>query len=131
MLENIKSAFYLRLLFSFPNEKKKLKIAMYSKSLKNKLNINLINYKLYSGKYIVYENNGRGKEYKIDNDQLLFEGEYVNKKRDGMGIEYNEEESKKFEGEYKNGKRNGKGKEYFLGIITFAGEYINGERNGK
>ena len=36
-----------------------------------------------------------------------------------------------FEGEYLNGKRNGKGLEYFNGKLIFSGEYKNGERNGK
>ena len=37
-----------------------------------------------------------------------------------------------FEGEYLNGKRNGKGKEYYdNGKLTFEGEYLNGKRNGK
>ena len=34
-----------------------------------------------------------------------------------------------FEGEYLNGKRNGKGKEYnYIGKIEFEGEYLNGNR---
>ena len=33
-----------------------------------------------------------------------------------------------FEGEYLNGKRNGKGKEYWNGELEFEGEYLNGER---
>ena len=33
-----------------------------------------------------------------------------------------------FEGEYLNGKRNGKGKEYKYGEIIFEGEYLNGKR---
>ena len=38
-----------------------------------------------------------------------------------------------FEGEYLNGKRNGKGKEYNInGKLIFQGEYLNGKRwNGK
>ena len=35
-----------------------------------------------------------------------------------------------FEGEYLNGKRNGKGKKYYDGNLKFEGEYVNGERNG-
>ena len=34
-----------------------------------------------------------------------------------------------FEGEYLNGKRNGKGKEYdWYGRLRFEGEYLNGKR---
>ena len=43
--------------------------------------------------------------------QLIFEGEYLNEKRNGKGKEYNDDGELTFEGEYINGKRNGKGKE--------------------
>ena len=34
-----------------------------------------------------------------------------------------------FEGEYLNGKKNGKGKEYdFMGNLIFEGEYLNGNK---
>ena len=33
-----------------------------------------------------------------------------------------------FEGEYLNGKRNGKGREYNDEILIFEGEYLNGLR---
>ena len=37
-----------------------------------------------------------------------------------------------FEGEYLNGRKNGKGKEYNIhGYLIFEGEYLNGKRNGK
>jgi len=35
-----------------------------------------------------------------------------------------------FEGEILNGKKNGKGKEYFKGKLIFEGNYLNGKRNG-
>ena len=37
------------LLFSMPMEKNKLKLVRYNKSLQDKLDISLINYKIYSG----------------------------------------------------------------------------------
>ena len=94
----------------------------YSKILKDKIDINLINYQLFSGRYIIYESNTRGKEYNGFDDTILFEGEYL------------------------NGERNGKGKEYFHygffdrefghfnynSCITFEGEYLNDKKwNGK
>ena len=64
--------------------------------------INFINYMYFSGRYIIYESNGIVKEYYGYNCDLLFEGEYL------------------------NGKRNGKGKEYFYnGKLKFEGEYLN------
>ena len=65
----------------------------------------------------------------ILNGKLLFEGEYLNGKRNGKGKEYDSLNDKLiFEGEYSNGKRNGKGKEYNNnGELIFEGEYLNGE----
>ena len=43
----------------------------------------------------------------------MFEGEYLNSKRNGNGKEYDYKGNLIFEGEYLNGKRyNGKGKKY-------------------
>ena len=53
--------------------------------------------------------NGKFKEY-YDNDNLHYEGEYINGKINGHGKEYNEEGILIFEGEYLNGKKwKGKG----------------------
>ena len=44
---------------------------------------------------------------------MIFEGEYLNGQRKGIGKEYYSLNGKlEFEGEYLNGKRNGNGKEY-------------------
>ena len=65
------------------------------------------------------------------NDYLIFEGEYLNGKRNGSGKEY-DKHNLEFEEEYLNGKRNGNGKEYYLfGKLKFEGEYLNGQRHGK
>ena len=129
MLKNVKSSYFSRIMFSFLEEWNKLKILKYNKYLQKEMNIILINYKFYSGRYIIYESNGKGKEYDAFGDDLRFEGEYLNGKRNGKGKEYNEYGKLKFEGEYLNGKRNGKGKEYYKGKLYFEGEYVNGERD--
>ena len=36
-----------------------------------------------------------------------------------------------YEGDYINGKRNGKGKEYENGKLIYEGEYLDGKRYGK
>ena len=92
MLENIKASYFLRVLFSFIDEKQKLKLIKYKKSLQEIMNISLVNYKFFSGKYIEYESNGKGKEYDFIDDRLLFEGEYSNGKRNGKGKEYIDDE---------------------------------------
>ena len=55
MLENIKSLFFIRIFFSYVDEKQKLKIVKYNKSLQRRINISLINYIYFTGKYIIYE----------------------------------------------------------------------------
>ena len=93
------------------------------------MNINLINYKFMSGKFVVYESNGLAKEYNSFNDHLIFKGKYLNGKRNGKGEEYYSYGEVKFSGEYLNRKKNGKGKEYYDDTVIFEGEYLNG-KNG-
>ena len=87
MLENIKSKYLFKKLFSNVEEIIKLKIAKYNKRLQNIVDVDLINYKTFTNKYIIYEENGKGKEYDWY-DNLLFEGDYLNGKRNGKGKEY-------------------------------------------
>ena len=130
MLKNIKSSYFVQLLFLYLDEKNKLKIVKFNKSLQKNLNITIINYKLFTGKYIKYESKGIGKEYFGNDNRLVFEGEYLNGQRNGKGKEYNDDKLI-FEGEYLNGKRNGKGKNYFNGKLKFEGEYLNEKKMEK
>ena len=77
-------------------------------------------YKTYNGKgydkkgnviYEIINGNGKGAEYDEYNRKLIFEGEYLNGKRNGKGKEYDKDGELIFEGEYLNGFRNGKRKE--------------------
>ena len=96
MLENIRSLTIKKKLFSFIDEKQKLKIIKSNKSLQKNLNISIINYKFLSGKYINYESKGKGKEYNgYDDGKLIFEGEYLNGKRNGKGKEYDKKKWKR------------------------------------
>ena len=92
-----------------------------------------IEYRYNNKKHMIFEHeykNGKkiGKEkMKIFfNDKLIFEGESLNEKKNGKGIEYDLKGKKIFEGEYLNDKRNGKGIEY-----NFDGEFEGEFRNGK
>ena len=133
MLDQIKSKYILKKIFSFLFQETKLKFVEANKKMMNILNINLLDYQLLSGKYLIGERNGKGKEYNSYNDKLLFEGEYIDYKRFGYGKEYNMNGKLVFEGKYINGKRNGNGKEYFNdGKIKFKGIYLFGIKyNGK
>ena len=132
MLQKIKANYFVRILFFHIDDGKTLKIARYNKSLQSQLYLNILNYKIFSGRYLVLDG-GKGKEFSSFNDQLMFEGEYKDGKRNGKGKEFYKDLSLSFEGEYKDGKRNGKGKEYdFFNKFSFEGEYKNGKKwNGK
>ena len=54
-INDIKSSYFIIKLFSHLSEEAKLKIVKYNKSYQCLLNINLINYKIISGRYIEYE----------------------------------------------------------------------------
>ena len=131
-MDNIKSSYFLELIFRFVDESQKLKLIRYNKNLQKNINISIINYKHFTGKYIIYESNGIAKEYNGKDNSLIFEGEYLNGKRHGKGKEYMYTGKIEFEGEYLNGQRNGKGKEYNgFGQLIYEGEYLNGKKNGK
>ena len=133
MLQNIKSLYFIKLIYSFVEEAQKLKLIRYNKSIQKDLDISIINYKFFSGRYIIYESNGIGKEYHND-DTLIFEGKYLNGKRNGRGKEYYGKYNKLiFEDKYLNGKRNGRGKDYYFykSKLEFEGEYLNEESNGR
>ena len=104
MLKNIKSSYFQSILFSYIDERQKLKVIKYNKSLQNNINISIINYKFFTGKYIIYDTNRNGKEYNGYDDRIIFEGEYLKGERNGKGKEYNEKGKLEFEGEYLNGK---------------------------
>ena len=105
-LQDIKSKYILKEIFLYLNPKQKLDLIIYNKYLQKIFEVDIKDYQKISGKYKIGEKNGKGKEYSIGTNELIFEGEYI------------------------NGKRKGKGKEYYgNGILKFGGEYINGQRN--
>ena len=150
MLEKIKSIYFSRNLLSSLEESRKLKLIKYNKNFQNMINLTLINFKRLSGKYIIFDNNGKGKEYDIYSKNLIFEGEYLEgKKWNGKGYDKNNvsieiKNGKGFmkfyysNGQIKNdcefldGEIKGKVKQYDSdGQLLFEGEYLNGLRNGR
>ena len=133
MLKNIKSKYFIELLFSFIDERVKLKSVKYNKMLQKAININIMNYKLFIRRYIIYEENNKRKEYNCFNNNLIFEGEYLKGQRHGKGKEYYDNGCLQFEGEYLNGKRHDKGKEYYRYNydIFFETEYLDGRKIGR
>ena len=114
MLSNSKSSFFNLKVFSILSDKRKLELIKYNKNLQKNLDINIIHYKEFSKRYIIYDTKekGKGKEYDYETNHLSFEGEFLNGERNGKGKEYNIFDKLIFEGEYLNGLKNGKGKEY-------------------
>ena len=132
MISDVKSKYIIRIVFSLLNESIKLYLIKYNNNLKNILGIDLAYFKNFSGRYIIKESNGRGKEYSLNSKILLFEGDYVNGRRHGEGKEYYITKKPKFFGNYKHGKKEGKGREYDeFGGLKFEGKYKNNKRNGK
>ena len=127
MLKKLTSIFISKKIFTYIDERKKLKLIKYNKNLQKINIITLINYKLLSGKYVGNEQNGIVKEYNSYTDDLIYEGEYLNGKRHGKGKEYLNNKLI-YEGEYLNGKRNGNGKNYFNDNSIFEGVYLNNQK---
>ena len=66
MLKNIKSKYIFKVLFSYIDEERKLKVVKYNKNLQIMNGINLINYQLFNENHFIKEENGIIKEYKYD-----------------------------------------------------------------
>ncbi len=70
-------------------------------------------------KAVIYKiggKNGKGKEYNINTNILIFEGEYLNEKRSGIGKEYYDTDVLKYEGEYLNRKKMEKEKNIMMNL---------------
>ena len=127
MLSDLQSNFILKKLFGFLKNTRCLKIISYNKSFQSKLSIDIDDFKYAASIYLIFEDKGKVKGYD-KNDNLIFEGEYKNKKRNGFGKEYYKGKLI-FEGQYKDGLKNGHGKKYDEknGKLIFEGIYLNGE----
>ena len=73
MLQNIKSSYFIKLIYTFVDEAQKLELVKYNKSLQKNLDISINNYMYFKGRYIIYGSNGIGKDYYWDGE-LIFEG---------------------------------------------------------
>ena len=103
--KSVKSPEILKKILSHLEYRNKLRLVSYSKQIQKKLKLNINDYKNESKREIIGERNGKGKEYKLGSNVLIFEGEYKDGKRNGKGKELYYEGKLKFEGEYLNGKK--------------------------
>ena len=156
MIDRIKSKYIVEYIFSFLTENDKLDLIRYNKILMNKLSININDYKKLSDSIISTDENGISKLHLLKNNLLLFEGKYINGKREGKGKSYQLILSEQtIEGKYKIfHKFEGHKEEYNFGNFMFKdeqnegfiiikdnkyiyerkldyiGEYLNGKRHG-
>ena len=82
---SIKSIYIVKHIFSFLRDTTKLNMIIYNKNFQKKFEIDIEDYKKLKGRYKVGEKNGEAKEYDLYKDILLFEGQYLEGKRNGNG----------------------------------------------
>ena len=87
-LNIIKSIKILKCIFNHLRNNKKLILLNYNKSLQNKLGFTIDDYKQNAKRIKIGRLNGYGKEYSLAAYKLISEGNYLNGKRNGKGIEY-------------------------------------------
>ena len=147
--KSVKSRIIIKTILSNLDNDQKLKLFIYNKEYQKLIGVdfNIEYIKKKSGRYIIGERNGKGNEYSLISNRMLFSGNYLNGKRNGKGKEFDSYGRVEFQGEYLNGRKlkgkvydregniawelekSGKGKEYFYnGKIRFEGEYLNGIR---
>ena len=117
MINNVKSSYILKKIINILEERKKLLLFTYNKNIQNKLNINIIDYIMFSKILKIALRNGKGKEYSAINKILQFSGEYKNGKRNGIGTCFYLNGEVSFKGNYKDGIRNGKGIDYYCSLV--------------
>ena len=87
-IRDINSSFIIKNIFSFLSKKQILNLIICNKQFQNLLLVNIKNYKKISGKCKIGGKNRKGKEYSIETNKLIFEGEYLKGKRNGKGKEF-------------------------------------------
>ena len=83
----------------------------YNINLQKIIGVDLVYYKRFGGRKIILENNNKGKEIVLGSHAILYEGEFLNGKRNGQGKLYGDDGKLIYKGEFLNGKFNGKGKQ--------------------
>ena len=134
LFEKLKSLYILKGILSMLWTNKKLDMIKYNKKLQNKLQLNIEDYKNISKRYKLAEANGFGKEYIKNTEIIIFDGNYLNGRKNGKGKEYYTNGNIKFDGEYLNGKKiKGKGFDVYgnINLIFNDGKIVEKYDNGK
>ena len=69
-IKDIKSSFIKNRIFSFIYKKQKLDMIIYNKELQRMLSVDIKDYEKISGKYIIKEKLGKGKEYILNTNNV-------------------------------------------------------------
>ena len=123
LLKNINSNYILIQIFSFLEKGQELTVISYNKSLQNKLEITIEDFKNVRGAYIITKRDGIWWEehdwiFTQETNHAIFKGKLIKGKKEGHGIEFYNNKRKKFEGSYHKGiKINGKGYDKLGNII--------------
>ena len=78
---NIRSQYIRKEVFTFLEEKQILKLIVYNKKFQNIFKVNIGNYKKVLGICRIVEKDGKGRDYIVDTNKLIFLGEYTNDKK--------------------------------------------------
>ena len=88
-IQFIESKFLLRKIFSNVNIRQKLELLNFNYPLQKKIGINIEDYKQMSGKYKI-DKDGISKVYILGTDILIYEGGYLNGKKNGNSKQYDD-----------------------------------------
>lgn len=87
------------------------------------------NHLIYEGDYKNNYRDGLGKLYK--NGKLCYHGEFMNNHKYGIGKDYDQNNMLIFEGSYYNGSRHGTGKLYENSQLVYHGNFLNNKKHGE
>ena len=71
IISSVKSRYTLKKIFSYIYENQKLSILAHNKKLQRLFNIDIDYYRKISGKILIGDINGEGKEYKLNTDIII------------------------------------------------------------
>ncbi len=101
-INNIKSIYLLKKVFSLVDEKIKLLLLNHNKKIQKKLKIDIERFKKLSQRYRIILENGICREFLINTNYLLFEGEFKDGKKHGRGYGYYYNKDLSLDEEYLN-----------------------------
>ena len=87
MLNKIRSSYVLKQILDNLDNEKKLNLVKYSKKLQNKLDLDIYDYRRFSGRYIEEMEDGTIIEYNSANGNIIYVGEYFKWKKKWKGKE--------------------------------------------